>query len=68
MRKYFVVDRYRQYINTAYVRQFLATEKDIKFHYSLGKALHELRKGFYDDSDYAVFSIDEDNRIRRYNR
>lgn len=68
MRKYFVVDRYRQFINTDYVRQFLATEKDIKFHTSLEKASHELHEGFYDDSDYDVFSIDEKNRIKRHNR
>lgn len=66
MRKYFVVDRYRQYIDTNYVKQFLATEKRIKFHTSLKEASHELHEGFYDDSDYDVFSIDEKNKIKRY--
>ena len=67
-KKYFVVDRYRQYINTNYVKQFLATKKDIKFHTSLGDALQELHNGFYDDSDYGVFSIDKDGQIRRHER
>jgi len=66
-KKYFVVDRYRQYISTDYVKQFLATERDIKFHTSLESASQELHNGFYDDSDYAVFSIDEDNTIERHN-
>lgn len=66
IKKYFVVDRYRRYIDTNYVRQFLTTEKNIKFHTSLEEASQELHEGFYDDSDYDVFSIDEENKIRRH--
>jgi hypothetical protein len=66
--KYFVVYRYRNYININYVKDFLSTEKDIKFHASLEQASHELHEGFYDDCDYDVFSINEKNIIKRQKR
>lgn len=66
MRKYFVVDRHRQYIDINYVKLFLATEKNTKFHNSLEKALHELHSGFYDDSDYGVYSINKKGRIKQH--
>ena len=55
--KYFVVDRYRQYIDIEYVKKFLNTKANIKFHNSAKDAFKELHNGFYDDSDYGVFSI-----------
>jgi uncharacterized HAD superfamily protein len=64
MKKYFVVDRYRQDIDVDYVIDFLKEERNIKFHTSLEDALQELHNGFYDDSDYGVFSIIND-KIKR---
>jgi len=66
MKKYFVVHRYRCYIDTDYVREFLK-ENDVKFHTSLNEAQQELSRGFYDDSDYDVFSIIK-NKIKRIGR
>jgi len=65
MKRYFVVHRYRQYIDSAYVEEFLSKEKRIRFYTSLKKAKTALHKGFYDDSDYGVFSIDEKGKTRR---
>ena len=67
MKKYFVVYRYRCYIDTDYVREFLIEKNNIKFHTSLDEALQELHRGFYDDSDYGVFSIIED-KIERVSK
>ena len=65
-KRYFVVDRYRYRIDTSYVKKFLAKEKNIKFHSSFKEARQEQHNGFYDDSDYGVFSIDENNKIERH--
>ena len=67
MKKYFIVDRYRQYINIDYVEGFLSKKEKIEFYTSLKKATAALHKGFYDDSDYSVFSIDEKGNIERHN-
>jgi hypothetical protein len=66
MKKYFIVDRYRQYISIDYVKEFLSEKKKIEFFTSLEKAKVKLHKGFYDDSDYSVFSIDEKDNIKRH--
>jgi len=67
MKKYFAVNRYRQYIDTEYVREFLKTKKNIKFYASLEEAsrrpIDELVDT--DDSDYGIFSIDKNNKIKR---
>jgi hypothetical protein len=61
MKKYFVVDRHRRPIDIDYVKEFLKQD-NIKFHKSFETALDELENGFYDDSDYGVFSV-SDNKI-----
>jgi len=66
MKQYFVVHRYRQYIEIPYVRKFMRDNKDMKYHTSLKTALKELHNGFYDDSDYGVFSMDSKGKIKRY--
>ncbi|KKN06302.1 hypothetical protein LCGC14_1078560 [marine sediment metagenome] len=66
MRKYFIVNKYRQYIELDYVKKFLSTEKKVKFYTSLEKATSDMHKGFYDDSDYGVFSIDEKGNVKRH--
>ena len=63
--KYFVVYRYRNYIDTNYLKEFLDKEKDLKFYGSHEKASKALHEGFYDDCDYDVFSIDEKKKIKR---
>lgn len=66
MKKYFIVDRYRQYIDSDYVKEFLSKKKETKFYTSLEKAKTALHKGFYDDSDYGIFSMDEKSNIERH--
>jgi hypothetical protein len=69
MKKYFVVDRYRCNIDTDYVKEFLEENDDgIKFHDSSASAFQELHKGFYDDSDYDVFSINDIGKIERISK
>jgi hypothetical protein len=65
-KKYFIVDRYRQGIDLSYAKEFLATKKNIKFFSSFKDANIALQKGFYDDSDYGVFSVNDKNKIVRY--
>ena len=69
MKKYFAVNRYRQYIDTDYVREFLREEKHTKLYDSLDEAtkrpIHDLVDT--DDSDYGIFSIDDKNNIKRHN-
>lgn len=66
MEKYFVVHRYRQGIDEQYVREFIRDEDDIKYHTTVESASTELHNGFYDDSDYGVFSINYKGEIKRY--
>ena len=66
LKKYFVVHRYRQGIDIQYVKEFMHDTKNIRYHTSLKSASKELHNGFYDDSDYNIFSIDNKDNIERY--
>ena len=68
MEKYFVVHRRRRGIDIPYVKEFRRNTKGIKYHTSFKDASKELNNGFYDDSDYDVFSIDTKGKIKRHNR
>ncbi len=61
---YFVCDRGRQIIDIEYAKSFykaiLEGQIKRKLHDNYDDAIEEMNNGFYDDSDYVVVSVDQD--------
>jgi hypothetical protein len=64
--KYFIVTRYRRYIDDVYVRQYLKDNKNIKYYTTIEKATYDMTWSDTDDSDYGIFSIGKNNNIIRH--
>jgi hypothetical protein len=67
IKKYFVVTRYRRYIDDAFVLSFLKSHSKIEKFETIKKAkYHMSHYSDTDDSDYGVFSIGPKGKIIRH--